>query len=433
MTAAPAQPWLERALATVSAEELIDLTARMVDVPSPTGEERALAEFVVDYLRRAGLEAAYQPMDDEQGNAIGRYRGEATDGASLLIHAPLDTVFGGPAEEDAPFLGVPPRRDQIAEAEVEDGWIVGAGAHNPKGHAACAILAAIALRRAGVPLNGDLILGFCAGGMPTNRRPNVAARRNGHGAGLAFMLEQGVRGDFAIMAKPGAPTWEEVGLAWFRIRVKGVLGYAGTRHAVKHRNPILEAARLIGALEEWFPQYTRNNTSGLVAPQGSIGCIRAGWPYKPTFIPETCELYVDLRVSPRTDPTDVRRQFAEAIDRIGRENRLELEWDMILAIPGTATDERNWIVQSAIRAYEAMTGGKFAPQTGTSGATEANILRLWGIPTARMGLPPPSGPGAFGGMFSTGEVHIDSMMKLVHGYLYVAIDTCARPRADLGL
>ena len=428
--------WVDQAVAVVDGDELLDLTARMVDISSPTGEEREIAEFLTDFMREGGLEAHYQPMDANQGNAIARARGEGS-GPDLMIYAPIDTAFAGDPDEDEPWIDLDQRPDQIPEAIVENGVVTGLGAHNPKGHGACAIMAALALTRSNVPLKGDIIVGLGAGGMPTNYRgvPGGSPRYDiGHGSGCAFMLEQGVRGDFAIISKPGPVSFEEVGLCWFRVRVKGVLGYAGTRHIVKHRNPIIDAAKVIEGLEAWFPEYTARNSSSTVGPQGSIGCIRGGWPNKPTFIPEACDIYLDLRVSPRTDPVDVKRQFAEAMAGILEKNQdIDLEWEMMLAIPGSHTDESNWIVQSTIRAWQEMAGTTYSAGTGGSGATEANILRAWGVPTARIGLPQPPQPLAHAGMFSMGEVHVDSLTKLTKALITAAVDTCCRSTGDVGL
>ena len=425
-----------RAQAAVAGEELLELTARMVDIPSPSGEERALAEFLVDFMGASGLEARYQAMDGSQGNAVARRRG-AGSGPDLMLYAPLDTAFAGDAEEDAPWIDLDDRADLRARAVVADGVVTGLGAHNPKGHAACAVMAAVALERAGVPLEGDLIVALGAGGMPTNERATGGhgGRRDvGHGSGCAFMLEQGVRGDFAVIAKPGPVAWEEVGLCWFRVRVKGVLGYAGTRHVVKHRNPILDAATVIAELEAWFPEYTARNASGTVAPQGSIGCVRGGWPNKPTFIPQACDIHLDLRVSPRTDPVAVKRQFAAAIAEIERRHGdIDLDWEMVLAIPGSHTDPDNWIVRAAIRAWQEATGQAFSPGSASSGASEANVLRSWGVPTARVGLPPPPVALPHAGMFSMGEVHVDSLVRLTGALIATAVDTCCRRADEVGL
>ena len=112
---------------------------------------------------------------------------------------------------------------------------------------------------------------------------------------------------------------------------------------------------------------------------------------------------------------------------------LDLDWEMILAIPGSHTDEDNWIVQSTIRAWQEMTGQTFNAGTDGSGATEANIIRGWGVPTARIGLPQPPEPLAHAGMFSMGEVHVDSLTRLTKALITAAVDTCGRSTGDVGL
>jgi len=248
------------------------------------------------------------------------------------------------------------------------------------------------------------------------------------------MLEQGVRGDFAILAKPGySVSWEEVGLSWFKLQVRGILNYTGVRHVTPYVNPIVEATKVIAGLEAWFPEYTARNTSGLVAPQGSIGAIEGGWPYKPAFVPTTCNLYVDLRVSPRTDPMEVKHQLGEALAHIRAANPgLELDWEMILAIPGTHTDPQSWIVQSLMRAWEFREGQPHVPRGGTSGATDAAILRGRGIPTARLGLPRAQAPAAYQG-FSMGVASLPGMRRLTECLVYAIVDTCTRDREEVGL
>lgn len=245
------------------------------------------------------------------------------------------------------------------------------------------------------------------------------------------MLEQGVRGDFAIIAKPGwSVAWEEVGLCWFKVIVRGDLNYTGVRHVIKGKNPIVQAAKTIGLLDEWFSEYTAKNSSGLVAPQGSINAIESGWTHKPAFIPAACHFFVDLRVSPRVSSMDAKRQFGEAIERIVKANPdLSVEWEMILSIPGSFTDPDNWIIQSCMRAWEFVENKKHVPRTGTSGATDANILRGAGIPTARLGMPRPKGANEKQrSVFSMETSNIAAMKQLTKCLVYAAIDTCTRER-----
>ena len=427
------EQWLKRACNAIDEIKVAELNRLMASIPSATGEERELARVIVEVMKESGIEAFFQPMADDQGNAVGRVAG-SKNGADLLIYAPLDTAFSNNEREECPWVGDRLPEEMTTSAYVRDGEVVGMGAENPKGYAACAIAAVLSIKAAEVPLQGSLLVGLGSGGMPTNRRPALSKFNVGQGAGCAFMLEQGVRGDFAIIAKPGwSVSWEEVGLCWFKVIVRGDLNYTGVRHVVKGRNPIVHAAKVIGLLEEWFSEYTKKNTSGLVAPQGSINAIQSGWTHKLAFVPAACHFYVDLRISPRVTPMEAKRQFGEAIARIVKSNpELAVEWEMILSIPGSFTDPKNWIVQSCVRSWEFVEGKKHAPRTGTSGATDANILRAAGIPTARIGMPRLTGAsGEQRSKFSMERSDVAGMKQLTKCLVYAAIDTCTRDRQEV--
>src|SRR5207244_1653114 len=114
--------------------------------------------------RAAGLESQYQPIDDEQGNAVGRLRGADNSGPDLLLYAPTDTAFSGNPDEELPWLGHAIRED-LAPSGFRDGdYVVGLGAENPKAYVTCVIAAAMAVKRSKVPLRGNLLVGLGAGG-----------------------------------------------------------------------------------------------------------------------------------------------------------------------------------------------------------------------------------------------------------------------------
>ncbi len=428
--------WYARILGEVSRDRLRDIVVEMTSIASPTGEEQALAEHLVARGRQAGLEATCQVVDAGQANALLRRPGRG-DGPDLLLYAPIDTHTVGTDAEDVPWVGPRLREDMVPRASVHGDYVVGLGANNPKGHAACVLAAVEAAARAGAPLRGAVLAGFGSGGMPVSPRPGAGRRDIGHGRGCAFMLEHGFRGDFAVIAKTGwAVAWEEVGLAWLRVRVHGALNYAGIRHFVRYENPIVRAATVIGELERWFAEYAKANTSGLVAPQASIGAIEGGWTYKPTFVPAACDVYLDLRLSPRTSVSDASGQFGDAIAEIQRRHpEIPLTWELLMAVPGTHTDPESWVVQSCMRGWEDVEGRPHAPRTNQSGATDANILRGHGVPTARVGMARVPDDAPMPDDFSKGMnvVSLREMERLTRCLVYVIVDTCLRSRREVGL
>lgn len=412
--------------------ELADLVAAMVDIPSATGEEGELARWAATVMAELGAEATVQELDDWQANAVGRRHG-AGGGSDLLLYAPIDTVLAGRPEEDLPMASPVERDDLVPVSRRTGPYVIGLGASNPKGHGACILGALSAVSRAGIELSGDLLCGFGAGGMPTNYRPaGPGNRRNtGQGVGCSFMLEQGVWADAAVIAKPGwTVAHEEVGLCWFEVEVAGIHTYVGSRHRLPYRNAITDAAYLVEALESWFEhEWSGRHESGLVRPQGIVGAIQGGWQRMPSFTGASCRFLVDLRVSPRTTPSEARREFEEAVMKTaaGRPG-LTATVRPVLSIPGTITAESDPIIRSTIAAWEAVTGRPHEVIRGTSGATDANILRGRGIPTARVGMPKVA-DAPFDIDFEMGmnTVDVRDMVELCRLLIHVIVDTCTRP------
>lgn len=445
--------WVEAAWARVSAERLRELAVGVTSIPSPTGEELAVATYLADEARRAGIDARVQPVPDPraaeapardvpardvqeadaQANAVGRIAGTG-DGADLLLYAPIDTLTVGTADEDVPWIGPELRPDMRPEAQVDGPYVSGLGASNPKGHAACVLAAAEAIASVEVPLRGSVLIGFGAGGMPTNARRATGRRDIGHGVGCAHMLTHGLTPDAAVIAKPGwSVSWEEVGLAWFDVTVRGTHTYVGSRHRLPYRNPIVDAATVVTELEAWFPSYTARHTDGTVAPQAIIAAIEGGWWRMAAVTPAACRLRIDVRVSPRSTPADVAREVGAAIAGIRERHRgLDVDWEPVVAIPGTATAPDEPIVEATVEAWEALEHRPHEVVVANSGATDANILRGHGVPTARIGMPKVADLGVDVD-FSLGmnTVDVREMERLTRLLVRTAVNYCTRPRADV--
>jgi acetylornithine deacetylase/succinyl-diaminopimelate desuccinylase-like protein len=425
--------WVTAAWRHVTADRLRELVSGLVDVPSPTGDEGPLAAHIAATLDAAGCPARVQPLDDRQANAWARLDGDGT-GPDLMLYAPIDTLTVGDESEDVPWIGPELRPDMRPRAVVDGDLVMGLGASNPKGHAACVMMAAEAIARAGIPLTGDLIAAFGAGGMPTNARPVGTRFNTGQGAGCSFLLEQGVWADYAVIAKPGwTVSWDEVGLAWFEVTVRGTHTYVGSRHRLPYDNAIARAGLVARRLEEWFERYAERHTEGTVAPQGVVSSIRGGWPRMAAVTTAACKLRVDLRLSPRTTPMQAKREFLAALAEIrAGDPGLDLDAEMILAIPGTRSDPGGFVCRSAIAAWEAFEGREHEVIRGNSGATDANILRGRGVPTVRVGMPKiTEAPREIDFPFGMNAVNVREMERLARYLVRTAVDTVTRTRDEV--
>jgi acetylornithine deacetylase/succinyl-diaminopimelate desuccinylase-like protein len=404
---------LRSALDAIDAAAARRLLEAAVAIPSPSGNEAPLAEFLVDTLRDRGLEARLQQLSGTQANVIAELPSSKGRARTHLLYGQLDTVFSGDAERDdrltggdrAPEFGTEPRN-------VGD-WLLGVGAENPKGYLVAAITAFDALARARVPLRSNVILGLCAGGMPALPGVHHGKADVGFGIGCRALVADLGAIDAAVVPKPGfAVGHEEVGIAIYRIVVGGDLGYTGIRHHTAGVNALAAAAHVVDELEQWFPTYTTLFETDGTKPQGAVVAVTGGDPERPAFLPATCEIYIDLRIAPGRTITDVEKALDSRLEEAQARHGVALQRELLFGAPGAVTDPEQAVIRCAVTAWEQMTGLVHEPRRATSGYTDAVTLRLAGIPTARVGMPRPTADAADANRFSMGRVHVPSILTL---------------------
>lgn len=406
---------VDRVMAHVTPDRLAYAVRGLVDIPSPTGGEAPVAAWLAEHLAESGVAARAQPLDDRQANAVGVLPGG--DGPSTLLYAPLDTFTTGDPAHDVPWAGPELRPDMLPNATVHGNLVQGLGAGNPKGHAACVAVAIKALAQSGVALPGDVIAGFGAGGMPSFAIGNGGRRNTGHGVGAGFLLERGYTTDHAVIAKPGwHVSHEEVGLVWLDVLVPGIHTYVGSRHRLPYRNAVALAGEVAAHLENWLADYAERHEHGTMRPQGIVSSVTGGFPRLAASTPALVRLCLDVRLTTAQTPAGVTREVRAEVLRFGERLGADLRVEQIAAIPATHTPPESPIVRATVAAWEAVTGTRHEVVTGNSGATDANILRMRGVPTARVGMPkvqtaPDGGPVDFS--LGMNLVSLDAMSRLV--------------------
>jgi succinyl-diaminopimelate desuccinylase len=407
------------AMAEVTRDRLLEAVCGLVDVPSPTGAERLAAEWITSRLGAAGLEASLQVIDDHQANAVAVLRGPE-DGPTVLLYAPIDTFTTGDPALDLPWAGPVMREDMLPRATVHGDLVTGLAAGNPKGHAAAVMAAVSALFASGVPVPGDVVAGFGAGGMPSFAVPDVGTpgRENtGHGVGAGFLLERGWTTDHAVIAKPGwTVSHEEVGLVWIDVEVPGEHTYVGSRHRLPYRNAAAVAATVISRLEAWFEEYASTHEVGTMRPQGIVSSVAGGLGRLGAATSALVRIRLDVRMTPEQTAPEVLREVRAQLRPMSQELGVPLLARQVAAVPGTRTDPEVEIVRATVAAWEHVAGRPHEPVVANSGATDANILRLRGVPTARVGMPkvqaaPDGGPVDF--TLGMNIVDLDEMRRLV--------------------
>lgn len=244
----------QRIIAAVDrmAPEIVDSLAQIVRIPSINpkypgqdhdrlvGAEGDVARLVQDLHRAAGAEAELITVEQGRDNACARIRGLG-DGPSLLLNGHIDVV---PPNREAlwthrPFSGL-----------VTETAIHGRGATDAKGGVIAAAYAAIALKKAGVRLAGDLVL-----------QAVVGEEVGDHDAGTTAALSAGYAADAAVVCEPSNFTEEPPnlvpvtpGMLWFSLALEGKAAHSGLRGLTIH--PTLEGESLgVNTVDKFWVVY----------------------------------------------------------------------------------------------------------------------------------------------------------------------------------
>src|SRR6516162_3825014 len=150
----------QKILAQIDREELAQLGCDLTSIPSPTGKEKAIAEFILAWFETNGLKAVRQDVEVDRPNAVGILKGDGT-GLSLGFNGHTDTSFTGTSEDLRMVADMEPEAD--LKGRIVGDRVQGLGVSNMKGGVAVFMIAGKALKKSGVPLKGDVILAAVVG------------------------------------------------------------------------------------------------------------------------------------------------------------------------------------------------------------------------------------------------------------------------------
>lgn len=301
----------ERILAAIDPAEVVEFAKALVRIPSYTTEETPVAEFIHDALRREGFESQLQEVDPGRFQTLARLAGRG-GGRSLMFDGHIDI-------------------DPIPSGWVRDPWtptvegdrFYGAGIYNMKGGDAAMIMAAVAARRAGVPLRGDVWLACVVGELQG-------------GVGTVHMLRSGIRADWAIVPEPYSTQniiTKHTGVLELAIHVLGRSVHIS--RAEQGVNAISQAVKAVQALERLSLRGDPDpELPGL--PRLCVGSVIGGrgreWELRgPNLLPDVCSLFVDVRFPDSMTPESILADIRGTLDGLAREDprfRYEIEFPM---------------------------------------------------------------------------------------------------------
>ena len=425
--------WAKRVFDSIRNDEVCRLALQLCAIPSPTGEEGKLAEFIVEWLRNHEIEGILQEVEPGRANAVGVLRGRDM-GPSLMFNGHMDT--GAPVRHEELTGPVPPRAPHI-DPYSEDGILYGTGMDNMKSGLAAIMSAVRAIKAAGVVLKGDLIVAGVAGEVsraPVDQYQGPYYRSKG--IGTRYLLTHGIVSDYAIVADTShfGLTWAQCGVIYAKISLPGKAAYTPfTRRSLDRReseNAIIKMTVLIEAFELWAAEYEEKNfyqsEAGEIRPKVNIGAIAGGAPFKVANSPLACSIYVDIRTPPGRRPIDVLRELRVFLDSLGLNCNLEV-FTSQMGYEGHGVEP---LVEAISESHEMVTGKSLPPIDPVENSmwTDTNLYNEVGIPAVKFGLGAALKPGPEGelhGMIRLrNSTSVEDLIRATKIYAAAALRIC---------
>jgi acetylornithine deacetylase len=368
-------------LAAVDDAAMVALLREMIAIPSANFEEGPITDYMAARMREEGFEVTEMPVPHpfEPGRttrqAIGRLRGTG-GGPTVMINGHVDVNVLMPGWTVDPH-----------GAQYENGWIWGLGAQDDKGGLAAAFEAVRAIRRAGVPLKGDVL--FCP----------VASHKLG-GTGTRTLLRNGVTADYCINLEHAANTIGSVIVGSVRVRLRcrtpGLFFRFTDEARAGYFNPVEQHALLIGAFGPSLRPLPHNGWLRFTPhPQlPGFPMIRYDAVHKDHY-GTSADLVFQIRTVPGQTLESVQRDVAAVLDALKAEHPA-LDVEAIIPANGPddpfhmapcALPDDHPLVAALAEGYRLATGQE--PEIGgverIGNFGDGNLTAELGIPSVQFG------------------------------------------------
>lgn len=403
----------ERIVAEVREDEIVAMACDVINIPSPTGEELQMAQYMHSALGKLGLHVTWQEVEEARANVVGRWTGNG-GGKNLMFNGHMDTSNTG-REEFLTGIGYKPH------AVVKDGFIYGLGIYNMKGALVCYTHAVKALQRAGVRLKGDVIVAAVAGEIEKAQWGEFKGREyRGYGYGTHYLVNHGILPDMCILGEPTDMhvVLEHFGSMWVRISCTGNYVHTAFCEGREEMNSVRRMYELMGPVMAWIADWEKRAAYGGKKAIVNIGGIRGGHAWRASRTPEKTDLFLDVRVPPTIPMNEARRQVQQLFFELEKHHPdWGLEFETYISVPGARISDQHEMIKAIDLCHERIRGSKPERET-VVWCSDASVLSRYGIETVNYG--PSSGPRDKEGE----KVEIKTLVDITRIYALVATEIC---------
>ena len=332
--------------------DAMELTMKLVRIDStdPGACEGEIGTFIFQYLKDLGVPVIKKEVLPGRFNIMAKVEGEE-DAPALVYICHMDTVTPGEGWTVSPF-----------GAEVIRGRIYGRGACDMKSGLACALSAftSMALKARNGKKPGRSLVFIGTVDEEDFMRGAEAAIADGWVSKDSWVLDtEPTNGQIEVAHK---------GRTWFEITVNGITAHASTPW--KGADAIAAMAEIIAAIRRRIAACPVHPDLG--ASTVTFGQIEGG--YRPYVVPDSCRVWIDMRLVPPTDTAGAAAIVEDAIAAATKEiPGITAAYQITGNRPYVEKDEQSPLLNALSRACEEVTGEP-APVSFFPGYTDTAVI-----------------------------------------------------------
>lgn len=401
-------------LAQIREEEIVAMSCDVVNIQSPTGEEGEMARYMRRTFEEAGLQVAWQEVEEGRANVVGLWEGTA-NGKSVMFNGHMDTSNTG---RETYLTG----RGYKAKAIIEKGLIYGLGIYNMKGALVCYTQAVKALMRAGVKLEGDVSIAAVAGEIEKTQWSDefVGKEYRGYGVGTHHLVNHGVTPDMCILGEPTdlQLVLGHYGTMWARISTRGHYVHTGFTRGKQDLSSIFRMKEILPAVYAWIAEWEKRAVYDGQPGVVNVGCIRGGYPWRVSRTPDRTDVFLDVRVPPTMALKEARKALKQLVLDLRKAHpEYGVEHEIFVSVPGAEISKEHELVKTIEACHQKVLG--VAPKHATVlWDSDASVMTRFGIETLNYG--PSSGPRDAEGE----KVAIETLVNTTKVYALAVAELC---------
>ncbi|MFM9105509.1 MAG: M20 family metallopeptidase [Chloroflexota bacterium] len=376
----------------VDRDAILDMANHLIAIPSISGEERAVMEWVARWCDAQGLRYETVSRDPDRPNLVITI-GDPASGPVLAMNGHLDTV---PVSDPTAWRTGP--FDPTLSADGRK--LIGRGASDMKSSTGVMIYLMGLFRDA--RLTGAL------------QAHIVSDEETSAVYGTIHLMEEIAAGrlarpDYCLIGEKSDLKVRnaERGLVGFEVTVFGRASHTAAAR-VTGINAIAKAAKAVLALEHDIDKFH----PAIGKPVISINTISAGVAHN--VVPGECRFSIDRRLIPGETVESAEAEIRERLDAIAAADA-DFRYEIVAnpngdAIPANITGESSPLVRAVQDGVRAVTGSEPNYFVAWAGATDGRFYRLAGIDTVGYG---PGGENAHG---ANEAVYVDDLVTQARVY-----------------